>query len=74
MTKTRIGLISLGCPKNLVDAEEMLGALAETGQAEMVGDARAAEVLVVNTCAFIVLTRFLTRYGVKSVERSKRLS
>jgi ribosomal protein S12 methylthiotransferase len=53
MTKTRIGLISLGCPKNLVDAEEMLGALAETGQAEMVGDARAAEVLVVNTCAFI---------------------
>jgi ribosomal protein S12 methylthiotransferase len=36
-----------------VDSEEMLGALAETGQAEMVGDARDAEVLVVNTCAFI---------------------
>lgn len=51
--KTNIGLVSLGCPKNLVDAEEMLGALAETGQACMVGDVRDADVLVVNTCAFI---------------------
>ncbi len=53
LTKTKIGLVSLGCPKNLVDSEEMLGALVETGQAEMVGDARHADVLVVNTCAFI---------------------
>jgi ribosomal protein S12 methylthiotransferase len=53
MTKTKIGLVSLGCPKNLVDSEEMLGMLAETGRAEMVGDARDADVLVVNTCAFI---------------------
>jgi ribosomal protein S12 methylthiotransferase len=53
MVKTKIGLISLGCPKNLVDSEEMLGALVETGQAEMVGEAGAADVLVVNTCAFI---------------------
>lgn len=52
MTKTKIGLVSLGCPKNLVDSEEMLGALAETGQAELVDD-RRADVLVVNTCAFI---------------------
>lgn len=51
--KTRIGLVSLGCPKNLVDSEEMLGALVETGQAEMVGELDAAEVVVVNTCAFI---------------------
>jgi ribosomal protein S12 methylthiotransferase len=51
--KTRIGLISLGCPKNLVDSEEMLGALVETGQAEITNDARHADVLVVNTCAFI---------------------
>ena len=51
--KTKIGLVSLGCPKNLVDSEEMLGALVGTGQAEMVGDARQADVLVVNTCAFI---------------------
>jgi ribosomal protein S12 methylthiotransferase len=53
MTRTRIGLVSLGCPKNLVDSEEMLGALTETGKAEIVGDARDADVLVVNTCAFI---------------------
>jgi ribosomal protein S12 methylthiotransferase len=52
-TTTKIGLVSLGCPKNLVDSEEMLGALAETGQAEMVGDPAAADVLVVNTCGFI---------------------
>ena len=52
--KTRIGLISLGCPKNLVDSEEMLGALVATGQAELV-DANAlnTDVLVINTCAFI---------------------
>jgi ribosomal protein S12 methylthiotransferase len=53
MTKTRIGLVSLGCPKNLVDSEEMLGALVETGQAELVNDTDTADVLVVNTCAFI---------------------
>lgn len=53
MAKTKIGLVSLGCPKNLVDSEEMLGALTETGQAELVGDAGRADVLVVNTCAFI---------------------
>lgn len=53
MAATKIGLVSLGCPKNLVDSEEMLGALVAGGQAEMVGDASAADVLVVNTCAFI---------------------
>ncbi|MBC8141588.1 MAG: 30S ribosomal protein S12 methylthiotransferase RimO, partial [Armatimonadetes bacterium] len=34
--KTRIGLISLGCPKNLVDSEEMLGALMASGNTELV--------------------------------------
>ncbi|GAB4463508.1 MAG: 30S ribosomal protein S12 methylthiotransferase RimO [Armatimonadaceae bacterium] len=51
--KTRIGLVNLGCPKNLVDAEEMLGALAETGEADIVATREDADVLVVNTCAFI---------------------
>ncbi len=52
--KTRIGLVSLGCPKNLVDSEEMLGALVGSGQAELVdADSPDAEVIVVNTCAFI---------------------
>ncbi|MBC7809378.1 MAG: hypothetical protein H7145_24855, partial [Akkermansiaceae bacterium] len=52
--KTRIGLVSLGCPKNLVDSEEMLGALVGSGQAELVNaDSPDADVLVINTCAFI---------------------
>ncbi len=52
--KTRIGLVSLGCPKNLVDSEEMLGALFASGQAELVdADAPDTDVIVVNTCAFI---------------------
>ena len=53
VAKTKIGLVSLGCPKNLVDAEEMLGALVATDQAEVVSNNRDADVLVVNTCAFI---------------------
>ena len=48
----KIGLISLGCPKNLVDSEVMLG-LARAAGHELVRDAAAADVLVVNTCAFI---------------------
>jgi len=48
----KIGLISLGCPKNLVDSEVMLG-LAERAGHEITGDAADADVLVVNTCAFI---------------------
>jgi ribosomal protein S12 methylthiotransferase len=48
----KIGLISLGCPKNLVDSEVMLGLAQEAGH-ELTNDAAAADVLVVNTCAFI---------------------
>src|SRR6266581_2859613 len=48
----KIGLVSLGCPKNLVDSEVMLG-LARAAGHELTEDAAAAEVLVVNTCAFI---------------------
>src|SRR2546422_10533914 len=48
----KIGLISLGCPKNLVDSEVMLG-LAQNAGHELTNDAAAADVLVVNTFAFI---------------------
>jgi ribosomal protein S12 methylthiotransferase len=48
----KIGFVSLGCPKNLVDSEVMLG-LAEQAGHEITADARTADVLVVNTCAFI---------------------
>ncbi len=48
----RIGFISLGCPKNLVDSEVMMGMLAQAG-AEMTTRPETADVLVVNTCSFI---------------------
>jgi ribosomal protein S12 methylthiotransferase len=48
----KIGMISLGCPKNLVDSEVMLG-LAEQSGHELTREAAEADVLVVNTCAFI---------------------
>jgi ribosomal protein S12 methylthiotransferase len=48
----KIGLLSLGCPKNLVDSEVMLGLAREAGH-ELTQDASDADVLVVNTCAFI---------------------
>ena len=48
----KIGMISLGCPKNLVDSEVMLG-LAQQAGGSLTHDASEAEVLIVNTCAFI---------------------
>jgi ribosomal protein S12 methylthiotransferase len=48
----KVHLTTLGCPKNQVDSELMLGMLAEVGH-EIAEDAAAAECLVVNTCAFI---------------------
>jgi len=48
----KIGFVSLGCPKNLVDGEVMLGYARQAGH-DITADARDAEVIVVNTCAFI---------------------
>jgi len=48
----RVGLISLGCAKNLVDAEIMLGSLLKQG-VEITNDASSADALIVNTCSFI---------------------
>jgi len=49
---TKVGFISLGCPKNLVDSEVMMGILAREGY-ELTPRADEAEILVVNTCSFI---------------------
>jgi len=51
-SRARVGLISLGCAKNLVDSETMLGELRRQGH-EIVADLDEAEMVVVNTCAFI---------------------
>jgi ribosomal protein S12 methylthiotransferase len=48
----KIGFLSLGCPKNLVDGEVMLGIARDAGH-EITQDSTVADVLVVNTCAFI---------------------
>ena len=48
----KVGMISLGCAKNLVDAEIMLGSVVRSGM-EITANAEDADVLVVNTCAFI---------------------
>jgi ribosomal protein S12 methylthiotransferase len=49
---TKVGMISLGCAKNLVDAEIMLGSVLQRGM-EITSSADDADVLVINTCAFI---------------------
>src|SRR5437667_7053417 len=50
--KPKVGMISLGCAKNLVDAEIMLGSVLKRGM-EITSRAEDADVLIVNTCAFI---------------------
>ncbi len=50
--KETVCLVSLGCPKNLVDSEVMLGLLSEEGYS-LTTDPSKAEILIVNTCSFI---------------------
>jgi len=52
LRKSTFAFISLGCPKNLVDSERMLGKLAQDGYA-LTPDADGADVVVINTCGFI---------------------
>lgn len=50
--KTTVGFVNLGCSKNQVDSEVMLGTLAQDGF-ELTGEAQKAEVVIINTCGFI---------------------
>jgi ribosomal protein S12 methylthiotransferase len=50
--RPKVGFVSLGCPKNLVDSEVMMGMLQHNG-AQLTADAEDAEIIVVNTCSFI---------------------
>jgi ribosomal protein S12 methylthiotransferase len=50
--KKKIGVISLGCPKNLIDSEIMLGFIKD-GEYEIVNEKEEAQILIVNTCGFI---------------------
>ena len=74
----KIGLVSLGCPKNLVDSEVMLG-LAQAAGHELTRTAEDADVIVVNTCAFIDAAKqesvnaILEMAELKKAGRGKRL-
>jgi ribosomal protein S12 methylthiotransferase len=52
LPRPRVGFVSLGCPKNLVDSEVMMGILSTNG-AEITPHAEDADIIVVNTCSFI---------------------
>ncbi len=66
-----VGLIHLGCPKNQVDSEEMLAALAQDGWV-LVGDPGDADVLVVNTCGFIEAAKQESIAAIRGALRQKR--
>ena len=52
METLKVSLVSLGCPKNLVDAEVMLGHLPAP-RFEIITDERQADIIIINTCSFI---------------------
>src|SRR6202140_1341606 len=74
----KVGFVSLGCPKNLVDSEVMMGLLARSG-AELTRRAEDADVIVVNTCSFIEsaqqesINTILEMAAHKTSGRAKRL-
>src|SRR6202167_2281377 len=74
----KVGFVSLGCPKNLVDSEVMMGLLARAG-AELSPRAEDADVIVMNTCSFIEsaqqesVNTILEMAGLKSSGRAKKL-
>jgi ribosomal protein S12 methylthiotransferase len=78
VSRTKVGVISLGCSKNLVDTEVMLGHLDRAG-CVFVEDADDADVLIVNTCGFIESAReesirtILDAASLKTTGRLKRL-
>ncbi|MDM7923302.1 MAG: 30S ribosomal protein S12 methylthiotransferase RimO [Pyrinomonadaceae bacterium] len=74
----KVGFVSLGCPKNLVDSEVMMGTLAEAGY-EITNNADEAETVVVNTCGFIESAKqesidaILEATALKSEGKAKRV-
>ncbi len=74
----KVGFVSLGCPKNLVDSEVMMGQLKEAGY-EITNNAAEADTIVVNTCGFIESAKqesidaILEATQLKSVGQAKRV-
>jgi len=65
----KVGFISLGCPKNLVDSEVMMGQLKQNGY-QITSDASEADTLVVNTCGFIDTAK---RESIETILEAARL-
>jgi ribosomal protein S12 methylthiotransferase len=78
VVRQKVGFVSLGCPKNLVDSEVMMGLLSRAG-AELTRRAEDADVIVVNTCSFIdsaqqeSVNTILEMAGHKTAGKAKRL-
>ena len=70
-TPVKVGMISLGCAKNLVDGEIMLGRLQAAG-VELTADATRADVVVVNTCGFITDAKRESIDSILEVARAKK--
>src|SRR5262245_35697222 len=71
MPKPTVSFVSLGCPKNLVDSEKMLGLLAEEGCA-IVGEGGQADVVVINTCGFLSASRVEALDVIREAAEGKR--
>ena len=70
-SKGTYSFVSLGCPKNLVDSERMLGLLRLDGY-ELVGDPAGADFVVVNTCGFIERARDESYATIREMLKLKR--
>jgi ribosomal protein S12 methylthiotransferase len=65
-----VGFVSLGCAKNLVDSEKMLGQIAEAG-CTLTGDPAEADVIVINTCGFLADSRVEALEAIEEMARYK---
>src|SRR5256885_8514537 len=66
-----VAFVSLGCPKNLVDSERMLGLLAEDGLA-LTPDAAQADAIVINTCGFLEASKTESMKEIRDAVRMKQ--
>src|SRR5881275_2287342 len=73
LSKPKIGMISLGCAKNLVDAEIMLGSVLQRGM-EITSRPEDADVLVINTCAFIDSAKEESIEAILEAHQQRRLN
>lgn len=67
----KIGFVSLGCDKNRVDTENIITVLSQYSNIEFVGDKTLADVIIVNTCAFLVSAREEAKLTIKEMGELK---